>query len=380
MLGRRVAGLWVLLLSLLCGCGGVGKREGIRIGAVLPLSGENAEFGEEIRRGIELRMEEFRRIHPETHVQLFVRDGSGAAGVAAAFEKLVTREHVQAVIGAYSSADTFALKPLALKYRVPVLAPVATHDQITARNAFMFRSCCNDSAQGRALGIYASRLKLAKVGVFICLDVDKGDYARGLAGAMSAEFERLGGKVVKEVGYRIGQRSFVKELEELRAAGAEGVFAPLEPGDVATLIRDAEGINYKAVFFGGDSWSEKSVLSGLGAHADGGFYSCMFAKTLKQPATAAFCSLAEQAGLKPGMSLAQGYDSAGILLSLLRPGMSGEEAAAALGQVNGYEGAGGRISIGLDGDAVRDVYIKRISRDKESGKTSSWLVDVIGQD
>lgn len=57
-----------------------------------------------------------------------------------AMEKLVTRDCVAGVVGPYSSACANAVSKLAEKYKVPLLVPVASKEDITRQNQkFVFR-------------------------------------------------------------------------------------------------------------------------------------------------------------------------------------------------------------------------------------------------
>jgi len=373
---------WCLLLLapvfiLLAGCAVTRSSERVKIGADLPLTGSFAEYGQEILAGMKLYQEE--AAARGVHFDLIVIDnGSEALGTQKAFKELVERHHVEVVVGDYSSTNTFILKPLALKYHVPVITPTATNDEVTTANPYIFRTCFNDSFQGQALAWYLKhQTKLRRIGAFYNLDLDGGDYSRGLNYTLTLAFEKNGGKI-KEVGYRSGQKDYTAELRELQQADVEAVFAPFYPDDVVRLLDSAARIHFTPVFFGGDGWSEDEVLRSGNPRAVGSFYGCMFADESSAPATVAFIKLLRQKKLSPGMCIAQGYDTAGILVSILKPDMDGDSIREALaGKVINYPGVTGLTTICPDGNAIKQVFIKQIYYDQTSRRLEDKIVYLV---
>lgn len=371
----------VLTLTVVTGCSSFkSDSDKIKVGVDLPLSGAFAAYGKEIVKGMELYRKE--AAARGIDIELIVIDNnSNAAKAQEAFKTLVEKHHVQVVVGDYSSANTLVLKPLALKYRIPVVSPTATNDEVTSRNPYMFRTCFNDSFQGKAIAWYLRhKTGINSVGILINLDLEGGDYSRGLARSMAAAFEKSGGKVAKEVGYRSGQKDFTSVIKELQAAGVQGVFAPLYANDATSLIAAAAKNNFTPVLIGGDGWAETEVLYRYNPRAIGSFYACMFADEHTSSATLAFSALLEQEKMTPGMCLAQGYDTIGIIALVTKPGMTGDEVKTALGKVVNYPGVTGNTTIGADGNATKQVFIKQIYRDKNLHHLEDRVIYVVNPD
>ena len=366
---RIIIILFGLILPMLGGgCSwwsGNGEND-LKIGVIMPLSGEFAPYGKAVIQGMELYREKYAAIHPDRHIVLLIEDNGGTPeGSLKAFETLVDRKQVQVIVGAYTSDDSFALKPLALRRRIPVIAPCATNDELTARNPYLFRACFNDSFQGKALGKYAwEKGGVKKLGVLWCLDANRGDYSRGLARTVIEEFEKCGGAPVCKVGYRSGQTDFTAQLHEFKQAGVDAVFAPLYPDDILRLMKAVAALNDAPLIFGSDSWSSDGLVEKLGEPGHGSFYSCMFSRQYRNPVTTEFVNTARDKGLEPGLCMAQGYDTLGILATVMKPGARGEDIASALRQVRNYPGVTGAISIYADGVTTQNVFIEKIVWDK----------------
>jgi len=377
MLKRLPYLLSALCLVFLSACSGVHSNpDKVVIGANLPLSGQFAPFGRQILQGMELYRREA-AAHGINFEIVAIDNASEAAPTQEAFRRLVMDHHVQVVVGDYSSVNTFILKPLALKYRVPVVSPTATNDEVTARNPFIFRTCYNDNAQGRAISWYLRHhTSFKKVGSFFNLDLDGGDYSRGLAFTFTAAWETGKEKVI-DIGYRSGQNDYAAAFREFQNAGVQAVFAPFYSDDVVRLLSSAEKAHFTPVLFGGDGWAEEEVLRNCPPRAAGSFFACMFADENPSPQTQAFIKLLQREKISPSMCLAQGYDTAAILASVLKPGMDGDAVREALGKVVNYPGVTGPTTILTDGNAAKQIYIKQIYYDDSTRRLEDKIVTVI---
>ena len=90
----------------------------LKIGAVLALSGTGADFGSDLRRGMELCA--------PNGTELVFEDSQGnpATGLAA-FKKLVDTEHVNVGVVSFSGVAN-AVLPVAVSYRVPVILTIVS--------------------------------------------------------------------------------------------------------------------------------------------------------------------------------------------------------------------------------------------------------------
>ena len=89
---------------------------------------------------------------------LLAEDDRGEASEAAsAVSKLITRDHVVALIGEQASSRTLAAAPIAQTYAVPMICPTSTNVEVTKKGDYIFRACFIDAYQGRAARDFARR-------------------------------------------------------------------------------------------------------------------------------------------------------------------------------------------------------------------------------
>ena len=126
----------------------------VKIGAILPLTGDAAKYGESAKEGIELAIKE---INAEGGVkghkiEIIYEDSQGlpTTGVSA-FQKLITSNRVPAVIGGLFSSVTLAIAPIANREHVVVLSPTSSAPAITKAGDYIFRNCASDIFEGKIM-------------------------------------------------------------------------------------------------------------------------------------------------------------------------------------------------------------------------------------
>ena len=135
--------------ALLLACGGESGRaqtNEVLVGVVLPLSGPVAPIGQHLKLGASVAADEVNaaggiKSLGGAKVRLIFGDSTGDAKVGVTeMEKLITRDKVSMVLGAYQSGVTLPMTTVAEKYSVPLMAS-GSEDQITDRGyKYVFRT------------------------------------------------------------------------------------------------------------------------------------------------------------------------------------------------------------------------------------------------
>ena len=244
MIGRRclVVVLAVAGLSLLSSCGGekAPGAEGIQLGFFGALTGPTATFALSGKNGSALAAEELNASGGVLgkRLEFVVEDDRGEASEAAsAVSKLITRDHVVALIGENASSRTLAAAPIAQSYGVPIITSSSTNVEVTKKGDYVFRVCFIDSYQGGVLSSFAFRTLNARTAALL---VDaRNDYSVGLAEAFRQGFEKVGGRVVGELKYAEGDSDFSAQLTAIRPDQPDVLFIPGYYTDAGLIARQA---------------------------------------------------------------------------------------------------------------------------------------------
>ncbi|HSD72524.1 MAG TPA: ABC transporter substrate-binding protein, partial [Thermoanaerobaculia bacterium] len=196
MSARRLLLLFcaLILLFVLPGCGAEKPpgAEGIQVGFFGALTGPTATFAQSGKNGVTLAVEEINLaggVLGGKRIELLVEDDRGEATEAAsAVSKLITRDHVVALIGEQASSRTIAAAPIAQSYGVPMISPTSTNVEVTKKGDYIFRVCFTDPYQGWVLSTFARKNLQAKTAALL-VDV-RNDYSVGLAQAFRESFTK----------------------------------------------------------------------------------------------------------------------------------------------------------------------------------------------
>lgn len=338
------------------------------IGAYLPLTGAESEFGRAVLNGIELAIAEQNRAGGVRGRRLALRalDTTGRSSQAAeAVTRLVTNEGAIALLGDVSSASSLAGAVVAQRLGVPMISPSATNPAVTQVGDMISRACVSDEDQAIAMATFARvRLKLSRVAVLY----DRTQpYSSGLATAFDRAFTRLGGTIAVSRAFRDVDVDLQPQLEAIRNAGVEAVFAPVYYVPAATIAKQLRDLGLAAPLLGSDGWDSPDLAQLAGAAIDGGFYTSSFAADDPRPLVKSFVKrYREQHGAEPDALAALGYDSARLLFSALgrarlRPGA---DLAAAIASTKNFAGTTGSLTMRPGREPKKSIAVLQIKAGK----------------
>ena len=237
----------------------------IKIGLFEPLTGENGGGGTQEAQGAQYANE----IRPtvtidgtEYTVELDIVDNKSdkTEGVTAA-QKLVA-DGVTAVIGSYGSGVSIAAGPTFAEAKIPAIGASCTNPQVTSGCEYYFRVCFLDPFQGSVMAQYAFDEGFTKVATIEQLG---DDYSAGLANFFKKQFAALGGEIVTEQTFQTNQSDFKAILTEVKASGADAIFAPSSIATAPLIIKQARELGIDAVIMAGDTWYNTTIIDNAGA-------------------------------------------------------------------------------------------------------------------
>src|SRR3989449_4782821 len=175
----------------------------IKIGVIEPLSGPVAASGNYVRMGAEIARDwiNARGGVGGRKVELRIEDNkSDPKEAASAAEKLIVRDRVPAIMGAWGSSMTLAAMPKLEEYGVPMVVETSSAATITKRgNPWIFRISPPSEMEALGLEPYVDRLGVKRVD-FLAVNTDWG------RGSISAF-----GDMLKKKGATVGAAEFMEQ-------------------------------------------------------------------------------------------------------------------------------------------------------------------------
>ena len=143
-----------------------------------------------------------------------------AAAATAAAERLVTSENVVGINGATcSGATTAVLNNVVRANGVVMISPSATSPALTTIDdgGYFFRTAPSDARQGEIIAKILDRRGIKSA----ALTYTNNDYGKGLADAIQAAHEKMGGKITAVAAHEDGKADYSAEVGALSAAGGD---------------------------------------------------------------------------------------------------------------------------------------------------------------
>ncbi|KIH77759.1 amino acid/amide ABC transporter substrate-binding protein, HAAT family [Geoalkalibacter ferrihydriticus] len=368
---------------------GGATTETATLGAILPLSGRFAPFGERMRRGMDLALS----LHNQgSHQARFIYRDSGAEAQTSAdnVTTLVNIDRVIAIAGPLTGAAAQSAARRAQREAAPLLA-LSPREGLPQEGSWVFRNSLTSRQQARALAHYAvTRAGKQTFGVLY----PENRLGEELLNLFSQEVQRLGGRVVKQQSYGEDTTDFRTQIHGLlgydpAAAANRSRKRPL-PFDALFIPDYADRVGViapqlayygmeKVPLLGINGWNSPDLLRLGGRFVEGAVFVDGFFIDSPQPMVREFVALYREAfDEDPTILEAQAFDSAGILLYLLsRPDVRGrEDLRRHLSGLQNFPGVTGYLSADRDGELERDLFLIQV-RDGRfvqlSGERPLWI-------
>jgi branched-chain amino acid transport system substrate-binding protein len=395
----RAGAAMVMVAGLLSShaCGQNGSKEPIKVGHFGSMTGKEATFGQSTDNGIRLALEEINKQggFKGQPIDLITYDDKGESKEAGtAVTRLITSDHVTAVLGEVASSLSLAGGQVCEQHGVPMISPSSTNPRVTAGKKMIFRVCFTDPNQAAALAAFVrDNLKLSKAAILF--DQTQA-YSKGLRDDFTKAFTKMGGTIVEDQPYSGGDQDFAAQLNTIKAKSPEIIFIPgyyTEGGNIAIQARK---LGIKVPLIGGDGW-DSSQLTAIGQTAiEGCYYSNHSAPD--QPNMKDFVEKYKaKYGATPDALGGLGYDAMMVLFDSMKrtteptdaeikaeaeksheqPGevrqkLYRQNLAKAISETKGFKGVTGIITIDKNHDAQKGVVIVKI---KEGAPVFDAAVD-----
>jgi branched-chain amino acid transport system substrate-binding protein len=242
---KSLAGAGALSAGAATAPSAFGQAKPINVGAILPLSGANAQFGVNSRNGIELVTDQINaaggvKALGGAKINLIVADSTSTPTAAAtAAQRLITQSEVTAILGAFASSLTIAISEVTERRDIPFLT-MSFADQITGRGfKNIFQVVAKASVIGNAQLAYT--LELAKAGgariETIAVMYEDTAYGTSQATGIRAAAKNANIEIVMDDAYPLGITDATPLINKLRTSGAQAVFPVSYLNDSMLIIR-----------------------------------------------------------------------------------------------------------------------------------------------
>lgn len=350
------------------------STEPIIFGMVAPMTGDAAEYGTQLKRGVGLAVEEINAAGgiQGRKVELDICDDKCDPYEASlCAQKMTANEKIFAVIGHVCSSCTLAAGPIYDKAGLVDMTVSSTNPEVTKKGwTHVFRTVANDSMQGPLIADLAvNKLGKSKVAIIYA----NNDYGKGLLDATDPAITKLGAQVVAVETFAPGvDKDFSAQLTKIASAGADTLvlLTDYSEGGLIVKQRIAAGLGDIAVIASGGN-SHQSFIDLGGPGAEGVFFLNYFdadnPDKLVQEFVKKYVALYNE---KPATEIAPyGYEAPYIYQVAIDAGATKETLPEVMHTIK-YVGVTGTTEFGPDGDVLNKGQFVLIVKD---GKFTSYV-------
>ncbi len=335
----------------------------IKIGAILPLTGDAALAGINTREGIDLAVDEINSgggIEGRKIKVIYEDTQADPKTAVSAVNKLIEIDKVPYIIDDSISSVTFAVAPICEKNKTSLLATGATAPQISKAGDYIFRIWNSDADEGEKIALYAHNiLKLKKIGILFT----NNDYGRGLKEVFQSATTKMGIDLTDIESFEQGDQQYRTQLIKMISTQPEAIYLIGYSKDCIKIVQQAKELKYRGLWLGTTVMLDPTVIDvfkktgfelyyPIPKSPDPSesnvklFHDSFFAKYHREP---------------PALSDV-GYDAVKLLKLAVdyQKDFRGENIKEGLMEIPEYSGASGIIKFDENGDVHKPIDIVKI--------------------
>lgn len=346
-----VSALLTLALGL-TGCANQGQSSGssdsseILVGVILPMTGNNATDGKDMKNAIEMAVKKINDGGGVLGKKLKIEvadDGCDPQMAATAANKLVS-QNVVAVVGGYCSGATLPSSGVFKNANVPMIVPAANSAKLPAQGydtLFLINGLTPDQAQTAADYMSAHQSKK------VALIHDNSAYAKDLADFAKASVEKAGGTVVAYESINPEEKDFSALATKLKGIAPDATYFTGYYAAGGLLVKQFKQKGVTGLFMAGDGSFSEDVIKIAGAdNAEGLLITATPTAEFIAGAEAFTSEYKQTYNLAPGPFSALSYNGINLLADALKRANSTDHEAVkkAIKETKDFKALGQTIS------------------------------------
>jgi len=357
---------------------GVSQHSGdIKIGVILPLTGDYAEQARAVLDGIMYAQKKFNSAN-SNNIELVIKDSEGdVVKLVSSARELANDSRVSAIIGELERDKTVVISTITSDFNIPIIAPTTSGSGVASINEYTFQPNCDLET----IGIDMARYAVQSLGLKTFATLAPADnYGKDMTDAFTATVDQLGGQIIAQKWYYVGTEDLKRQFESIRELGfrtmnrdslvyamtrdlndaqrrrfrddsipvfsIDGIFIPCYSDEIDYIAPQFAYANIRAQIFGGEYWYDTDRLRNNQKYLDGMVFSSSYFKDETSVDYIKFRNDFRKVMKKtPDILETYGIDAMGIILDAIKnKKTSREEIRKHLDELENYSGIRGPIS------------------------------------
>lgn len=331
------------------------KENGIvKIGAILPLTGDAAIYGQAMKNGLQLAFDESKL---KNSIQLIFEDDMGKNLQATSAGQLLVDQHVNVIIGGAQSKTADVLIPIIIRNEILLISPGASSIDFDKISPFFFRLWPSDSYDGKIMAdLIVKKLNIRDIAVFYT----NSKYGEGIKKVFEDIAKRNNGNIVFSEPFTEGVKDFRTQILKIKLSGAKAVFLPGYFAEVSVILKQMKELNIDIKILGTSSFHDEKLIDYLGETMNGVIFSFPEFDIESENNVIKEFSIkyTTRYNMKPDIWAALTYDCFKVVeKALINGAKSPKEIQKELLMIRDFPGVSGIFSFDEDGNVVKSFSI-----------------------
>ena len=366
-LSGGVAGLAGLALALL-GVGPASAQNSLKIGLVMPYSGQFADTATQMDNAIKLYVKQNGDSVAGKKIELIRKDTGGIAPDVAKrlSQELIVRDHADVLGGFILTPNALSAADVSAEAKKFMVVMNAATSVITTKSPYIARTSSTTPQLNYTLGTWAAKNGIKKVYTMV------SDYGPGIDAEtwFQKGFKDGGGEIVGSVRFPVANPDFSAFVQRAKDLNPDAIYiwvpGGAQPAAVGKALAERGIDTSKTKILGQDALASESALKSMGDGALGIITVANYDFNHDSAMNKAFVkAYNEDFHRNPDFFSVGGYDGMHLIYSALKKtgGKADGDSLIAAAKGMSWESPRGPMSIDPETrDVVQTVYIRRVEK------------------
>ena len=350
----------------LAAAGGARAQDSVKIGFILPMTGQQQSTGKQISAAVKLFMSQQGDTVAGKKVELIIKDdGAVPDNTKRIAQDMIVNDKVTFLAGFGVTPAAMAVAPLATEAKVPEIVTAAGTSIITEKSPYIARTSFTLAQSTVPMADWAAQNGIKKVVSMV------SDYAPGADAAKSfaAEFTGKGGQILDSITFPLANPDFAPFLQRAADQKPDAIFVFVPSGQGGVFIKQfvERGLDKAGIkIIGPGDVTDDDLINGMGDAVLGTVTAHFYSADHDSPANKAFVAAFKKAndGMRPNFMAVSGYDGMHLMYEALKKtGKTDGDSLIEAAKGMAWESPRGPISIDPETrDIIQNVYIRKVQK------------------
>jgi branched-chain amino acid transport system substrate-binding protein len=341
-------------------------QDTVKIGLILPLTGQQASTGKQIKAAVELYMKENGDTVAGKKIEVIVKDdGAVPDNTKRIAQELIVNDKVSVIAGFGVTPAALAAAPLATEAKVVELVMAAGTSIITERSPYIARTSFTLPQSSVIIADWAAKNGIKKVVSMV------SDFAPGADAdkSFSERFKADGGEVLETIKVPLTAPDFAPFLQRAADAKPDAIFVFVPSGQGGTFMKQfaERGLDKSGIkIIGPGDVTDDDLLPAMGDAVLGAVTAHMYSADHPSAKNKAYVEAFKKANnFRPNFMSVGGYDGMHLIYEALKKTGGKADGDSLIAAMKGmaWESPRGPISIDPETrDIVQNIYIRKVEK------------------